>query len=93
MTAEPTQARVRDFVLTQFPLARKRAIGDGDPLLSHGILDSFGVLEVVAFVEGEFGIKVEDEELLPESFESIASIARFVDAKRARAGGDAAGGG
>jgi acyl carrier protein len=43
--------------------ARKRAIGDGDPLLGHGILDSLGILEVVAFVEKEFGITVADDEL------------------------------
>jgi acyl carrier protein len=42
-----------------------------------------GVLEVVAFVEQEFGISVADEELVPECFESIAKIARFVDQKRA----------
>ena len=91
MPIEPTQARIRDFVLNQFPLARKRALGDGDPLLSHGIIDSLGILEVVAFVEREFGITVADEELVPESFESIASIAGFVDAKRGS--GDQAGGG
>jgi len=83
MPADATVARIRDFILNQFPLARKRGIGDGDPLLGHGILDSLGILEVVGFVEREFGITVADEELLPESFESIASIARFVDGKRA----------
>ena len=83
MSNEPIQARIREFVLTKFPLAKKRALGDGDPLLSHGILDSLGILEVVAFVEREFGIAVADEDLVPESFESIASIARFVEEKRA----------
>jgi len=92
MSHEPTQARIREFVLNQFPLARKRALADGDPLLSHGILDSLGILEVVAFVEREFGITVEDEELVPESFASIASIAQFVDGKLARARGDRTGG-
>lgn len=91
MAHEPTQARIREFVLSKFPLAKKRALGDGDPLLSHGIIDSLGILEVVTFVESEFGITVADEELVPESFESIASIARFVDAKRGS--GDQAGGG
>lgn len=82
MTSDTTRSRVRDFILSQFPLARKRAIGDEDALLGQGILDSLGILDVVAFVESEFGITVADEELVPESFESIARIARFVDGKR-----------
>jgi acyl carrier protein len=84
VTAGTTGARIREFVLTKFPLAKKRAVTDDDPLLRTGILDSLGILEVVAFVEGEFGITVADEELVPESFETIATIARFVDEKRSR---------
>ena len=87
MTTGTTDARIRDFILAKFPLAKKRAIRDDDPLLRTGILDSLGILEVVAFVEGEFGITVADEELVPESFETIATIARFVDGKRGAATG------
>ena len=82
MTVDTTPGRIRHFILNQFPLARQRAIGDEDPLLRTGILDSLGILEVVAFIESEFGILVADEELVPESFESIATMARFVDGKR-----------
>lgn len=86
MTTDSTEARIRGFILDQFPLARKRGIGHRDPLLGNGILDSLGILEVVAFVEREFEITVADEELVPESFESISSIARFVEAKQADGG-------
>jgi acyl carrier protein len=84
MTPGTTETRVREFILGKFPLAKKRGIQDDDPLLRTGILDSLGILEVVAFLEGEFEIVVADEELVPESFETIATIARFVDGKRAR---------
>jgi acyl carrier protein len=82
MSTDSTPGRIRHFILNQFPLARQRAVGDEDPLLRTGILDSLGILEVVSFIEQEFGITVADEELVPESFESIATIARFVDGKR-----------
>ena len=84
MTSGTTEARVREFILGKFPLAKKRGIQDADPLLRTGILDSLGILEVVSFLESEFEITVADEELVPESFETIATIARFVDEKRAR---------
>jgi len=87
MAPDSTAGRVRHFILNQFPLARQRAVADEDPLLRTGILDSLGILEVVSFVEAEFGITVADEELVPESFESIATIARFVDGKRAGGAG------
>jgi len=84
MDADSTPGRIRRFIVAQFPLARQRALGDEDPLLRTGILDSLGILEVVAFLEQEFEITVADEELVPESFESIATMARFVDGKRRR---------
>lgn len=84
MNADTTTGRIRHFILNQFPLARQRAVGDDDPLLRTGILDSLGILEVVAFIESEFQITVADEELVAESFESIATMARFVDGKRQR---------
>ena len=83
MTAGATDARIREFILGKFPLAKKRGGRDDDPLLRTGILDSLGILEVVSFLESEFQIVVADEELVPESFETIATIARFVDGKRA----------
>lgn len=52
-------------------------------LLQNDVLDSMGIFEIVSFVEAEFGIQVLDEDLLPENFETIASIARMVESKRA----------
>ncbi len=87
MTADSTAERIRHFILNQFPLARQRDIGDEDPLLRTGIIDSLGILEVVVFIESEFGITIADEDLVPEGFESIATMARFVDGKRDRGTG------
>jgi acyl carrier protein len=81
MNAVPVQDRIRSFILEKFPLARKRGITDADPLLESGIVDSMGVLELVTFVEQEFGVKVSDEELVPENFQSIRLLAEFVVAK------------
>ncbi len=69
---------VRAFVFEKFPAAKRRNVGGNDSLLAGGIVDSLGVLEVVQFIEGTFGITLSDEDLLSENFETINGIAGFV---------------
>ena len=71
--------QIKNFITGHFPLARN--VRDDDRLLSNGILDSMGILEVVAFIEEEFHITVSDEELLPENFESLSELTTFVQSK------------
>ena len=52
-----------------------------DSLLDSGLIDSTGIFELVAFLEDTFGVKIEDEEIVPEHFETAAQIAAFVDRK------------
>jgi acyl carrier protein len=58
-----------------------KSVGNDEPLLKNGLIDSLGILEVVTFVETEFGIVVSDEDLLPENFGSIHSLTSFVHQK------------
>jgi acyl carrier protein len=76
-------SKVRQFVTTNFYVADPAALGDDASLLDAGIVDSTGVLEVVQFLENDFGLKVEDHEIVPENVDSIARIAAFIDRKRA----------
>lgn len=71
--------RIRSFLTRQFPLIKN--IGDEQPLLEGGLIDSLGILEVVSFLEKEFGIVISDEELLPENFGSVHSLSIFVQQK------------
>lgn len=57
-------------------------IAQQDPLLGLGIIDSTGVLELVAFLERTFDIKVNDEDIAPENLDTLAGIAAFVQRKR-----------
>lgn len=76
-----TSKEIREFVVQTFPLAKKRQVKDSDALLESGMLDSQGVLEVVSFIEKEFSIVVDDDELVGENFQSIAQIAALVERK------------
>ncbi len=82
MSRQPEiQAAIRDYVLQQFPGVRNRALADSDSLLEPGIIDSMGVLEIVTFIESNYGVTLTDDELMSDHFESIASIANLVDSK------------
>ncbi len=73
---------IRAFVLEKFPACQQQGLEDDDSLIDSGIVDSMGILELVAFAESEFGIVVEDTDLTPENFESVAALANFVVGKR-----------
>ena len=74
---------IRQFIVDNFLYGRANLLGDDDSFLESGILDSTGVLELISFLEKEYDILVEDNELVPENLDSINCVARFVAAKRA----------
>ena len=79
------KARICQFIVTNFPLARQQAsLPDEDSLFSSGIVDSLGVLDLVTFIEDEFGVIVADEDLLAENFETVAHMESFVQTKQAQ---------
>jgi acyl carrier protein len=80
--AQTVEDRIRDFVLRQFPLARKSGVKPEDKWLETGLVDSLGILDLVHFLEEEFSIHVSDDELSPENFQSLAAVVSFVDAKQ-----------
>jgi acyl carrier protein len=51
---------------------------DEASFLEEGIVDSMGIMELVMFVEETFGITVEDEELVPDNFDSVSKLAAYV---------------
>ncbi len=55
---------------------------DDASFLENGIIDSMNIMEIVMFVEDRFGIKVEDSEIIPDHFDSVARIADFVARKK-----------
>jgi acyl carrier protein len=76
--------RVRAFIEENFLFREDVSdLSDGDSLLESGVMDSTGILELVAFLEGEFKIEMSDAEIVPANLDSIASIAAYLERKRA----------
>jgi acyl carrier protein len=74
--------KVRGFVTTNFYVTDPSALSDDASLLDLGIVDSTGVLEVVTFLESEFGLTMGDDEIVPENLDSIGRIASFITRKK-----------
>ena len=86
----PIKASIRDYILENFLFTSNQdALEDSASFLEEGIVDSTGVLELVMFVEEKFGVSVEDEEIVPENFDSVEGLVRYVQQKRGKAVPDA----
>jgi acyl carrier protein len=75
------ETKIMSFIRETFPRAREQALSNTDSLLDNRIIDSMDILDLVAFIETEFEITVDGEDLLPENFQTIASLAAFVKTK------------
>jgi acyl carrier protein len=76
--------RVRSFIEESFLFREDLlSLSDTDSLLESGVMDSTGVLELVAFLESSFPLTMSDAEIVPENLDSIAAIVKFVKRKLA----------
>ena len=76
-----TEEKVRDFILEFFFVSDPAELADGTSLIDTGIVDSTGMLDIILFLETEFGIAIEDRETTPDNFETIGRIVAFVEWK------------
>ena len=72
-------ARVKAFIIENFLFgAANESLDEEESFLQNGIIDSTGILEVVAWIEETFELKVSDMDLLPENFDSVRKLADFI---------------
>ncbi len=76
------KTQIRKFILKSFMAGEPaEALKDEESFLERGIIDSTGVLELVAFLEETFKLKVADDELVPENLDSVDTLVRFIAEK------------
>jgi acyl carrier protein len=76
---------LRKFIVDNFLFgdeSERFAFADDESFQERGIVDSTGILELIAHLENRYGIVVADDELAPDNLDSLARIARFVERKR-----------
>jgi acyl carrier protein len=69
-------------------MAAGTAIDESTPLIDRGIIDSMGLMQVIMFIEEKTGIRIPDDEVLPDNFQTVGSIEALVDRLgKSRSGG------
>jgi acyl carrier protein len=76
-----TSTKVREFVVENFLFGDGEALKEDTSFMEEGIIDSTGILELVFFLEETFGLKIEDEELVPDNMDSLQNISKFIGRK------------
>jgi acyl carrier protein len=74
-------ASIRSYIVNEFLLGSGASFGNDTSLVEGGVVDSMGIMEVVDFIEDEFGITIAESELLTENFGSVTQMATFVAGK------------
>ena len=74
---------IRDYVIDNFLFGDANGLKDDSSFLDEGIIDSTGILELVNYMEEEFEITVEDEDLIPENLDSIDNVVAYLERKMA----------
>jgi acyl carrier protein len=77
------KTKLRKFIETNFYVPEGETLPDDCSLLDRGVIDSTGVLELINFLQDEFGIEVADDEMIPANLDSIAKIEAYATRKLA----------
>jgi len=80
--ADLVREKVRDFILQNYLFTTDpAALGLDDSLLERGIVDSSGMMEIIFFIEEQLGVKMREDEMVPDNLDSVNKITRFVQAR------------
>jgi acyl carrier protein len=76
-----TKQQIKNFIVSNFLFGQGGNLKDETSFLAQGIIDSTGVLELATHLETTYGIKVKDEELVPENLDSVNAVTAYVQKK------------
>ena len=82
------EPEIRQFIVDNFLFGEDGAeLSSSDSLLDNGLIDSTGILELVGFLQKQFGLAISDHEIIPTNLDSIDKIVRFVERKKGDSSG------
>ncbi len=78
-----TKDKIRGYILENFLFTDDQsALSNSDSFLEKGLVDSTGILEIITFIEDDFNLSIEDDEMVPENLDSVENIIAFIAKKQ-----------
>lgn len=78
-----TKDKIRGYILENFLFTDDQsALSNSDSFLEKGLVDSTGILEIITFIEDDFNLSIEDDEMVPENLDSVDNIIAFIAKKQ-----------
>lgn len=74
---------IRAYLLAHSAAPRIHELSDEESLLEAGVIDSTTMIGLIAFLEGQYGISVSEDEMTPENFDCVIAIVAYVQSKTA----------
>ncbi len=79
-----TEDKIRAFIIDELKWeGDPRELSADASLIELHVIDSLGIVQMLSFLESEFGIRVPDEEVVPDNFESISRLTHLVESQPA----------
>ncbi len=78
----PNKEKIRQFIATKLIADGSDVkLTDTASLIDSGIIDSFGIMTLLGYLEEDFSIQISGDDLIPENFASIETISEFISKK------------
>jgi len=77
------ETALSEYIRTQVLKRPRYELGDNDPLISSGLIDSFHLVDLSLFVEEAYGVRIDDTELNAETFDTLSELADLIRQRRA----------
>ena len=75
---DKVKQKIKAFIIENFLFGEENDLNDDTSFLEEGIIDSTGVLELIEFLEEEFEIEIDDEDMIPENLDSLNNLEKFI---------------
>jgi acyl carrier protein len=77
------RAELKDYLTNEILNDPTYPLGDDEPLITSGLIDSFSLVDIALWAEGAYGVKIDDTELTADNFDTVAELAALIDGRRA----------
>lgn len=81
------ESELTEYILTQIVKRPRQQLDQNTPLISNGLIDSFHLVDLAIFIEEKYGVRIDDSELNPDTFDTVSQLSELIRQRQAQASG------